>query len=405
MAGGFLGILVFTNLPAHSPVDAWERVVARWPCCLSKQKRQEAAVATATARADAEKAKKPEERIEDYLAVDPMEIEIGVGLIRLADPSRGGDLLPRITGVRQAVASRHRHRAAEGAHSRQHASGREPVSHQDRQQPGGRGHGLSGPAAGHGLGHDQRRSCRAKRRATRRFSSRPCGSSTACAIRAEMLGYTPVEPAAVLATHLQEVVRRHADELLTRDATKHLIDELKRVAPAVVDELIPGLMKLGEVQQVLQLLLREQVPIRQLGMILETLGDYAPRTKDPIWLTEYVRHRLARTLCTRYRDSENRLFVITLDPALEERIAAGIEHNERGLFIRMSPQAVETTCALIAAAVGKLDAGPSPAGRAGQPADPAGPEATDGRQPAEPARAELQRNHARHADRVRRNCQ
>ncbi len=93
-------------------------------------------------------------------------------------------------------------------------------------------------------------------------------------------------------------------------------------------------MKLGEVQQVLQMLLREEVPIRQLGVILETLGDYAPRTKDPVWLTEYVRHRLARTLCTRYRDSENRLHVVTLDPALEDRIAAGIEHNERGLFIR-----------------------------------------------------------------------
>jgi flagellar biosynthesis protein FlhA len=87
---------------------------------------------------------------------------------------------------------------------------------------------------------------------------------------------------------------------------------------------------------------------------LETLGDYASRIKDPIWLTEYVRHRLARTLSTRFRDADNRLFVITLDPALEDRIAAGIEHNERGLFIRMSPQAIEKTCALIAAELPKL---------------------------------------------------
>jgi flagellar biosynthesis protein FlhA len=172
--------------------------------------------------------------------------------------------------------------------------------------------------------------------------------------RAEMLGYTPVEPAAVLATHLQEVVRRHADELLTRDATKHLVEELHQHSPAVVDELIPGVMKLGEVQQVLQLLLREEVPIRQLGVILETMGDYASRTKDPVWLTEYVRHRLARTLCSRYRDPENRLHVVTLDPALEDRIAAGIEHSERGMFIRLSPQAVERTCQLIAEQVQKL---------------------------------------------------
>ena len=96
-----------------------------------------------------------------------------------------------------------------------------------------------------------------------------------------MFGYTVVEPGSVIATHLTETVRRHADEILTRDATKHLVDELKQTSPAVVDELIPGVMKLAEVQQILQMLLREGVPIRQLAAILETLGDYAPRTKDP----------------------------------------------------------------------------------------------------------------------------
>ena len=115
--------------------------------------------------------------------------------------------------------------------------------------------------------------------------------------QAELHGYTVVEPGSVLATHLTAAVREHADEILTRDATKHLIDELKQTSPAVVDELIPGVMKLAEVQQILQMLLREQVPIRQLGLILETLGDYAPRIKDPILLTEYVRNRLARTIC------------------------------------------------------------------------------------------------------------
>jgi flagellar biosynthesis protein FlhA len=172
--------------------------------------------------------------------------------------------------------------------------------------------------------------------------------------QAEMAGYTVVEPGSVIATHLTETVRRHADEILTRDAAKHLIDELKQAAPAVVDELIPGLMKLADVQQVLQLLLREGVSIRQLGAILETLGDYASRTKDPVLLTEYVRHRLARSICMRYRNQENRMFVITLDPAMEDRIRAGFDHNEHGLFIRMSPQAVETTCRLIAAEVEKL---------------------------------------------------
>jgi len=100
--------------------------------------------------------------------------------------------------------------------------------------------------------------------------------------------------------------------------------------------------------------LREGVPIRQLSAILETLGDYAPRTKDPVLLTEYVRHRMARAICTRYRDAENALHVVTLDPALEDRIRAGFEHNEHGLFIRMSPQAVETTCQLIATEMEQL---------------------------------------------------
>jgi len=172
--------------------------------------------------------------------------------------------------------------------------------------------------------------------------------------QAEMYGYTVVEPVAVLATHLTEVIRKHADEILTRDATKHLVDELKKTSPAVVEELIPNTMKLAEVQQILQMLLREQVPIRQLGAILETLGDYAPRTKDPILLAELVRARLARMISTKYRDSQGTLHVVTLDPALEDRIRAGFEHNERGLFIRMSPQAVETTCRLIAAEVERL---------------------------------------------------
>src|SRR5262249_2849506 len=101
----------------------------------------------------------------------------------------------------------------------------------------------------------------------------------ALASQAEMFGFTVVEPGAVLATHLTEVCPRHADEILTRDATKHLVDELKTTSPTVVSELIPSVMSLADVQAILQLLLREQVSIRQLAVILETLGDHAPRSK------------------------------------------------------------------------------------------------------------------------------
>jgi flagellar biosynthesis protein FlhA len=358
VAGGFLGILVFTSLPTV-PMLTLGTGCGALAMMLTRQKRREAAEASVAERAEAVRTKQAEQRIEDFLAVDPMEIEIGVGLIRLADPSRGGDLLPRITGVRQAVAAdigivlpkvriRDNMRLAEDQYRIKIANNpvADGVIRPDRLLAMD-----SGMTTGVVPGEETRDPT---------FRQPAVWIEYGLRDRAEMLGYTPVDPAAVLATHLQEVVRRHADELLTRDATKHLIDELKQVSPAVVDELIPGLMKLGEVQQVLQLLLREQAPIRQLGMILETLGDYAGRTKDPVWLTEYVRHRLARTLCTRYRDADDRLHVLTLDPALEDRIAAGIEHNERGLFIRMSPQAVETTCALIADGMAALTRGHHP---------------------------------------------
>jgi flagellar biosynthesis protein FlhA len=223
---------------------------------------------------------------------------------------------------------------------------------------------------------------------------------------AEMYGYTVVEPGAVIATHMTEVCRRHADEILTRDAAKHLVDELKQTHPAVVGELIPGVMSLAEVQAVLHLLLREQVPVRQLSVILETLGDYAPRTKDPILLTEYVRHRLARQICTRYRNANGQLHAIAVDPALEDRIRAGFEHNERGLFIRMSPQAMSDVPGDRHPVAQAHQRRPR-ADCAGQPADPRRAQTTHRKPFAKSRRPQLQRNHARHAGRhtrTRRRC-
>jgi flagellar biosynthesis protein FlhA len=342
VAAGFLLALVFTSLPTVPLLTIGGGCVAM--ATMMRRRRQSEAKLAAEVSAAAEK-KKPEERIEDYLAVDPMEMEIGVGLIRLADP--------RITGIRQAVAGeigivlpkvriRDNMRLGERQYRIKITNNAvaEGVVHPDRLLAM-----QSGVTSGKIAGEETRDPA---------FGQPAVWIDPAARERAEMLGYTPVEPAAVLATHLKEVVRQHADELLTRDATKRLLDELKKTSPAVVDELIPGLMKLGDVQQVLQMLLREQVPIRQLGLILETLGDHAGRTKDPVWLTEYVRHRLARTICTRLRDRENRIHVVTLDPALEDRIGAGIEHSERGLFVRMSPQAIDKTCELIAAEAARL---------------------------------------------------
>ncbi|HYO25316.1 MAG TPA: flagellar biosynthesis protein FlhA, partial [Lacipirellulaceae bacterium] len=348
VTGGFLAILVTTDLPRTPLLMLGAACFA-----MSRTLTQNEAKQKVTAKKEESAKPAAEERIEDYLTIDPMEIEVGVGLIRLADPKRGGDLLERIQRVRQSVAAeigiimpkvRIRDNMRLDPHEYRIKIADMPVA-QDRVEPtlllaidsgmtSGQVDGL--PTKDPAFGADAKWIVPARKD------------------EAEMFGYTVVEPGAVIATHMTEVCRRHADEILTRDAMKHLVDELKASMPTVVSELIPSVMSLAEVQAVLHLLLREQIPVRQLGVILETLGDWAPRTKDPILLAEYVRHRLARQICTRYRDAEGRLHVIALDPAMEDRIRAGFDHNERGLFLRMSPQAIEATCQSIARQLGKL---------------------------------------------------
>jgi flagellar biosynthesis protein FlhA len=276
-------------------------------------RREQRTQAAATAQRQAETTKRTT-RIEDYLTIDPMELELGVGLIRFADARRGGDLLERIQRVRQNLAAEM---------------------------------GLILP--------------KVRVRDNMRLEPAQYRLKIADVVVAQgTIDRAASEPGHLITAQLTETVRQHADELLTRDAVKHLVDELRQTSPATVDELIPGLMKLGELQQVLQLLLREAVSIRQLGPILETLGDHAPRTKDLIVLTECVRQRLARTICTRYRDQDLRLYVVTLDPALEERIRTGFEHNEEGLAIRLSPREVDGVCRWIAAETDKLVAAGRP---------------------------------------------
>jgi flagellar biosynthesis protein FlhA len=348
VAAGFLAVLITTDLP-RTPL-----VVMCAACIGMSRMLTQSEARKQTQEASAEQ-KKPlaEERIEDYLTVDPMEVEVGVGLIRLADPKRGGDLLERIQRVRQSVAAeigiimpkvRIRDNMRLDPNEYRIKIADMPVA-QDRLEPSYLLAIDSGMTTGKIDGIITKDPA---------FGTEARWILPGLQDQAELMGYTVVEPGAVLATHLTEVCRRNADEILTRDATKHLVNELKQTQPAVVDELIPGTLSLAEVQGVLQLLLREQVPIRQLATILETLGDYAQRTKDPVLLTEYVRHRLARQICTRYRNEEGQLHVIALDPAMEDRIRAGFEHNERGLFIRMSPQAIEATCGSIAKQLPKL---------------------------------------------------
>jgi flagellar biosynthesis protein FlhA len=353
VAGGFMAIMIVTNLPAI-PMATLGAGCFGLALIMNRQSAKDDAIASRKSEAEqAASTAAPEKKVEDYLAIDPMEMSIGLGLLTLADPSRGGDLMERIAGVRNSI-------AADIGIILPKVRVRDEVNLGDFEYE----IRIAGNPIGRSVVFPDRYLAIDSGATTGVIEGEPTRDPTfgqpAIWIdpqrreQAAIYGYTTVQAGAVLATHLQEVVKRHADELLTRDATKHLIDELKQVSPAVVEELIPGVLKISEVQQVLQMLLREDVPIRQLSIILETLGDYATRTKDPVWLVEYVRHRLARTISTRYRDSNQRLHVVAIDPTMEDRIAAGIEHSDRGLFVRMSPQAVELTCERIDQSIKKL---------------------------------------------------
>jgi len=164
--------------------------------------------------------------------------------------------------------------------------------------------------------------------------------------RAELAGYTVVDPPSVLATHLTEVIKRHAHELLGRQEVQTLLDSLRNDYSAVISELVPNLMTVGEIQKVLQNLLREQVPIRNLVTILECLADAAAISKDIDYLTEYVREGLARQISRQYLENDM-LTVLTLDPKWEEAIAEGIEHTERGSIISLEPRLIQNLFSMI----------------------------------------------------------
>lgn len=158
--------------------------------------------------------------------------------------------------------------------------------------------------------------------------------------RAEALGYTVVDAPAIIATHLTEVIRDNLAELLTRQDVQVLIDNVRETHPILVEELIPKLMTVGEVQKVLANLLRESISIRDLVSILETLADHAVSTRDPDMLTEYVRQALRRSISQRYFDTEINT-VITLDPELEQLIMSNIQQTEQGSYIALDPSTTQ----------------------------------------------------------------
>ena len=171
---------------------------------------------------------------------------------------------------------------------------------------------------------------------------------------AQLAGYTVVDLPSVITTHLSEVVRQHGYEFLGRQEVQRLLDNVSKSSPKVVEELVPGLLSLGAIQKILQNLVREQVSVRDLLTILETIADYAPVTKDTDLLTEYVRQRLARSITKPYIDSDRALKVLSVTSDMEEIITNGINQSEYGTYLALEPQQANGVVEAIKAALERV---------------------------------------------------
>ncbi|MFP4163362.1 MAG: flagellar biosynthesis protein FlhA [Chitinispirillaceae bacterium] len=277
-----------------------------------------------------------EERVEDYLHVDPMELEIGYGLIPIVDVKQGGDLLDRITMIRRQLAT-------------ELGLIIPPIRIRDNIQlkPNeykikirtvvvGSGELMSGAYLAMDPGTATKK-IRGVPTVEPAFNLPALWITESQKGDAEIAGYTVVELPAVLATHLTEIIKSHAHEILTRQDVKTLLDNIKEHSATVVEELVPSVLSVGEVHKVLQNLLRERVSIRDLLLILETLADVAPRSKNTDILTEYVRNSLAAQICEAYKNDDGVIPVLTLDPNLEARLEGAIQESDGAFRFALSP--------------------------------------------------------------------
>ena len=282
----------------------------------------------------------PEERVEDYLHVDPLEIQIGYGLIPLVDPAQGGDLLDRVTMLRKQTAldlgivippirirddmvSLRPNQYTVKIRGVSVTTGDIEPKQLLAMDPG--------YVEGEIEGTDTIEPA---------FGLPAKWIADTAREQAELIGYTVVEPPAVLATHLTEVIKSHAFEVLTRQDTQAHIDRIKEKSPTVVEELIPENLSVGGVQKVMQNLLKERIPVRDTQTILECLADYATVTKEPDVLTEYVRGSLARTICQLFQNEEGGIPVLTVTPNLEQTIADSMQSTAGGIKVILAPDAL-----------------------------------------------------------------
>jgi flagellar biosynthesis protein FlhA len=282
-------------------------------------------------------APKEPESVANLLTVDPMELEIGFGLIPLVEEKQGGDLLDRITMIRRQTAL-------------ELGLVVPPIRIRDNMQLSSESYSIK--IRGVEVAKGQLMASRflaINSSGTRDVvpgqpTKEPTFGLPALWIEerfkpeAERKGYTVVDLPSVIATHLTEVIRSHALDLLSRQEVQKLIDTVKQTNSAVVEELIPGMLTVGEVQKVLQNLLKERVSIRDMVTILETLADHARTLKDTDLLTEYVRQALYRPITKANLSPDNAIHALTLDPQLEQTILESVQRGERGTFLALDPR-------------------------------------------------------------------
>ncbi|MDP4153146.1 MAG: flagellar biosynthesis protein FlhA [Bacillota bacterium] len=299
----------------------------------------------------AQETRKPE-NVVSLLNVDPIELEFGYGLIPLADASQGGDLLDRVVMIRRQCAvdmgmlipvirlrDNIMHKANEYVikiKGNEVARGEVYADHFLAMNPDATSVKLNGiqtvePA----------------------FGLPAVWITKSERERAEVHGYTIVDPPSVIATHLTEVLKHYGYELLGRQQVQTLLDNLKQTQPALVDEVTPKLFSLGEIQKVLANLLRENVSIRDMATILETMADYSTYTHDPDLLTEYVRQKLKRTISNKFIPS-GKARVITISTQLEDMIAENIHKSEQGSYVVLEPEYLQKLASAVKAACEKF---------------------------------------------------
>lgn len=301
----------------------------------------------------AEEIRQPE-NVNSLLQVDPIELEFGYGIIPLADVNQGGDLLDRVVMIRRQIALELgtvvpiiRLRDNIQLNPNQYiikikgiqvSEGEILFDHYMAMNPGYVEEEITGIPTFEPS-----------------FHLPAIWITEGQRERAESLGYTVVDPPSIIATHLTEIIRQHIDELLTRQDVQNLINNLKETNPSLVEELVPKQLGLGEIQKVLQNLLKEGISIRDLLTVFETLADYAPTTRDTDILTEYVRQSLKRAISGKYFPPHETTSVITLDPKVEQEIMNSIKQTEQGAYLNLDPEKTKKIMESVGSELQKLE--------------------------------------------------